>query len=61
MLHKTARLNQIFTNNQEVLKQSWTLRNQKRDIVIEMSGRYGFRVPCELIEMIEAESKVIVD
>jgi hypothetical protein len=33
----------------------------KRDIVIEMSGKYDFNVTCELIEMMEAESKVIVN
>jgi hypothetical protein len=31
------------------------------DIFIEMSGKYDFRVTLELIEMIEAESKVIVN
>jgi hypothetical protein len=33
----------------------------KGDIVIEMSGKYDFKVTCELIEMMEAESKVVVD
>jgi hypothetical protein len=33
----------------------------KGDIVIEMSGKYDFKVTCELIEMMEAESKVIVN
>jgi hypothetical protein len=33
----------------------------KGDIFIEMSGNYDFRVTCELIEMTEAECKVIVD
>ncbi len=32
----------------------------KGDIVIEMSGKYDFKVTCELIEMMEAESKTIV-
>jgi hypothetical protein len=32
----------------------------KRDIVIEISGKYDFKVTCEVIEMVEAESKVIV-
>jgi hypothetical protein len=31
----------------------------KGDVVIEMSGKYDFKVTCELIEMTEAESKVI--
>ncbi len=33
----------------------------KGDIVIEMSGKYDFKVTPELIEMMEAESKVIVN
>ncbi len=33
----------------------------KGDIFIEMSGKYDFKVTCELIEMMEAESKVIVN
>jgi hypothetical protein len=33
----------------------------KGDIVIETSGKYDFKVTRELIEMIEAESKVIVN
>ncbi len=33
----------------------------KGDIFIEMSGNYDFRVTRELIEMMEAESKVIVN
>jgi hypothetical protein len=32
----------------------------KGDVVIEMSGKYEFKVTYELIEMMEAESKVIV-
>ncbi len=31
------------------------------DVVIEMSGKYDFKVTCEVIEMMEAESKVIVN
>jgi hypothetical protein len=31
------------------------------EIVIEMSGKYNFTVTCEVIEMMEAESKVIVN
>jgi hypothetical protein len=34
---------------------------QKEGVVIEMSGKYEFKVNRELIEMIEAESKVIVN
>ncbi len=30
-------------------------------VVIEMSGKYDFKVTCEVIEMMEAESKVIVN
>jgi hypothetical protein len=33
----------------------------KGDIVIEMSGKYNFKDTCELIEMMEAERKVIVN
>ncbi len=33
----------------------------KGDIVIDMSGRDDFKVSWELIEMMEAESKVIVN
>jgi hypothetical protein len=33
----------------------------KGDVVIEMSGKYDFKVTREVIEMMEAESKVIVD
>jgi hypothetical protein len=33
----------------------------KGDVVTEMSGKYDFKVTCELIEMMEAESKVIVN
>jgi hypothetical protein len=33
----------------------------KGDTVIDMSGKYDFKVTCELIEMMEAESKVIVN
>jgi hypothetical protein len=31
----------------------------KGEVVIEMSGNYDFKVTCEVIEMMEAESKVI--
>ncbi len=33
----------------------------KGDVVIEMSGKHDFKVTCEVIEMMEAESKVIVN
>jgi hypothetical protein len=33
----------------------------KGEVVIEMSGKYDFEVTCEVIEMMEAESKVIVN
>ncbi len=33
----------------------------KRDVVIEMSGKYDFEVTREVIEMMEADSKVIVN
>ncbi len=33
----------------------------KGELVIEMSGKYDFTVTREVIEMMEAESKVIVD
>ncbi len=33
----------------------------KGDVVIEMSGKYDFKVTHELIEMMEADSKVIVN
>jgi hypothetical protein len=33
----------------------------KEDVVIEMSGKYDFKVTREMIEMMEAESKVIVN
>jgi hypothetical protein len=33
----------------------------KGDVVIEMSGKYDFKVTCEVIEMMDAESKVIVN
>ncbi len=33
----------------------------KGDVVIEMSGKYDFKVTREVIEMMEAESKVIVN
>jgi hypothetical protein len=33
----------------------------KGEVVIEMSGKYDFTVTCEVIEMMEAESKVIVN
>ncbi len=32
----------------------------KGDVVIEMSGKYDFKDTCEVMEMMEAESKVIV-
>ncbi len=32
----------------------------KGEVVIEMSGKYDFTVNCEVIQMMEAESKVIV-
>jgi hypothetical protein len=50
----TVRSNPIFTNNQEILK-------PKGDIVVEMSGKNDFKVIRELIEMMEAESKVVVN
>ena len=31
----------------------------KGEVVIEMSGKYDFTVTCEVIEMMEAESKAI--
>jgi hypothetical protein len=31
------------------------------EIFIEMSDKYDFRLTCELIEMLEAESKIIVN
>jgi hypothetical protein len=31
----------------------------KGEVVIEMSGKYDFIVTCEVIDMMEAESKVI--
>ena len=33
----------------------------KGDVVIEMSGMYDFKVTRESIEMMEAESKIIVN
>jgi hypothetical protein len=33
----------------------------KREVVIEMSGKYDFTATCKVIEMMEAESKVIVN
>jgi hypothetical protein len=33
----------------------------KGEVVIEMSGKYDFAVTCKVIEMMEAESKVIVN
>jgi hypothetical protein len=33
----------------------------KRDVVIEMSGMYDYKVTCEVIEIMAAESKVIVN
>jgi hypothetical protein len=33
----------------------------KGEVVIEMSGKYDFTVTCKVIEMMEAESKVIVN
>jgi hypothetical protein len=33
----------------------------KGDVVIEMSGKYDFKVTCEVIEMMDAVSKVIVN
>jgi hypothetical protein len=36
-------------------------KEPKRDVVIEMSGKYDFKVVCESIEMMEAESKIIVN
>ncbi len=33
----------------------------KGDIVVEMSGKYDFKVTCEGIEIMETESKVIVN
>jgi hypothetical protein len=37
------------------------ITQQKRNIFIEMSGKYNFRVTHVLIEMTEAESKVNVN
>jgi hypothetical protein len=33
----------------------------KGDVVIEMSGKFDSKVTCEVIEMMEAESKVIIN
>ncbi len=33
----------------------------KGEVVIEMSGKYDVTVTCKVIQMMEAESKVIVD
>ncbi len=33
----------------------------KGEVVTKMSGKYDFTVTCEVIEMMEAESKVIVN
>jgi hypothetical protein len=57
----TVRSDPFFTNNQEILTQILTLLNQKGDVVIEMSGKYDFKTTREVIEMMEAESKVIVN
>ncbi len=35
--------------------------DSKGDVVIKMSGKYDFKVTHEVIEMLEAESKVIVN
>jgi hypothetical protein len=44
-----------------MLTQISTLLNQKENIVIEMSGKYDFKVTRELIEIMASESKVIVN
>jgi hypothetical protein len=56
----TVRSHPIFTNNQEILT-DFDSTEPKGDVVIEMSGKYDFKVNDELIEMMEAESKVIVN
>jgi hypothetical protein len=38
-----------------------TCTETKGDVVTEMSGKYDFTVTCEVIEMMEAESKFIFD
>jgi hypothetical protein len=53
----TVRLDPIFTNSQEIL--DFYCTETKGDVVMEMSGKYDFTVTCEVIEMTEAESKVI--
>ena len=61
MLCMTVRLDPIFTNSQEILAQILTVLKQKGDVVMEMSGKCDFTVTREVIEMMEAESKVIVN
>jgi hypothetical protein len=61
MLRMSVRSGPIFTSNQEILTQILTFTEPKGDVVIEMSGKYDFQVTCEVIEMMEAESKVIVN
>jgi hypothetical protein len=33
----------------------------KREVVIEMSGKYDFTVTCKVIEMMETEIKIVVN
>ncbi len=39
----------------------FTCTETKGEVVIEMSGKYDFTVTREVIEMMEAENKVIVN
>jgi hypothetical protein len=61
MLRMTVRSDPIFTNSQEILAQILTVLKQKEKLSWNLSGKYVFTVTREVIEMIEAESKVIVN
>jgi hypothetical protein len=61
MLRMTVRSNPIFTNNQEILTQIFDTTDPKGEVGIEMPGKYDFNVTHESIEMMEAESKIIVN
>ncbi len=50
-----------FYKQSENTDTNFDFTERKGDIVIEMSGKYSFKVTREVIEMMAAESKVIVN
>jgi hypothetical protein len=61
MLRMTVRSDPIFTNSQEILAQILTVLKQKEKLSWKCQESRVLTVTCEVIEMMEAESKVIVN